>query len=49
MMIAKQGMIITHAIALTALLIILMGWQAQVQKNSPRTGFMNSVESSFSS
>jgi hypothetical protein len=48
MMIAKQGIIITHAIALTALLVMAMGWQAQVQKKSSQIGFINSVESSFS-
>jgi hypothetical protein len=47
MMIAKQGIIITHAIALTALLVMAMGWQAQVQKKSSQIGFINSVESSF--
>jgi hypothetical protein len=47
MMIAKQGMIITHAIALTALLIILMGWQAQVQKKSTQTNLIGSMELSF--
>jgi hypothetical protein len=40
MMIAKQGMVMTHAIALTALLIVAMGWQAQVQKKSTQTSLM---------
>ncbi len=40
MMIAKQGIVITHAIALTALLIVAMGWQAQVQKKSTQTSLM---------
>ncbi len=47
MMIAKQGIIITHAIALTALLVIAMGWQAQVQKKSAQTNRMGLMESSF--
>jgi hypothetical protein len=45
MMIAKQGIVITHAIALTALLIVAMGWQAQVQKKPAQTGFMSPEES----
>jgi hypothetical protein len=44
MMIAKQGIVITHAIALTALLIVAMGWQAQVQKKPAQTGFMSPEE-----
>jgi hypothetical protein len=47
MMIAKQGIIITHAIALTALLIVLMGWQAQVQKKPTQTNLIGSMEPSF--
>jgi hypothetical protein len=47
MMIAKQGIIITHAIALTALLIIAMGWQAQVQKKSAQTNLVGFMEPSF--
>jgi hypothetical protein len=47
MMIAKQGIVITHAIALTALLIVLMGWQAQVQKKSTQTNLIGSMEPSF--
>jgi hypothetical protein len=47
MMIAKQGIIITHAIALTALLIIAMGWQAQVQKKSTQTNLVGLMEPSF--
>jgi hypothetical protein len=40
MMIAKQGIVMTHAIALTALLIVAMGWQAQVQKRPIQTSLM---------
>jgi hypothetical protein len=46
MMIAKQGIVITHAIALTALLIVAMGWQAQVQKKSTHSP-TGSVKPSF--
>lgn len=44
MMIAKQGIVITHAIALTALLIVVMGWQAQVQEKPAQTSFIGSEE-----
>jgi hypothetical protein len=37
MMIAKQGILITHAIALTALLVTAMGWQVQIQEKSTQT------------
>ncbi len=46
MTIAKQGIIMTHAIALTALLIMLMGWQAQVQKKSTQTNLAGVMEPS---
>jgi hypothetical protein len=44
---AKQGILITHAIALTALLLVGMGWQAQIQQKSPQAGIMNSADAGF--
>jgi hypothetical protein len=41
---AKQGMLITHAIALTALLLVGMGWQAQIQQKVPQARITNPVE-----
>jgi hypothetical protein len=47
MMIAKQGILIIHAIALTTLLIMTMGWQVQIHEKSPQTGFIGSVKPGF--
>jgi hypothetical protein len=43
----KQGLLLTHAIAVTAILIAAAGWQTQVYQAPAQTGFADPGEINF--